>query len=638
MTRRSIELLRIAEWPRLDEQALDELIRKVYRSRCAAIEAYAQGEPVASIEAAHGIDRSTLFRMVKRAQRAHADGSIWGYRALVPHVNVTGYERSRPPHALVHTKAGNAGAFTQLLQRHPALEAHLRRELSAQRVELKGVGEAARLFNFKPALQRFLQACRAQGLQPSDYPFNQKDKGVRSLARTLRAWLHDRFDDAAHAAGARFKPSSALRQLPERGADEAFDTVEFDAHKMDLRLKVVDVDPLGVERIYETERVWLLAIIDVATRCILGYTLCLHRECSRYEVIATLKHALTPAEIPNITLPGLSLSGSGGFVSQAIPTTRHACWRHIRLDNARAHLATTSLDVVCEALGCVADFGPAYEPDDRPFIERFFGTLTNTLSRRLPGGLPSKPATTPKRSREAAKELNLVVTAQELEELLNATVWNYHGTPHSSLGGLTPLERMSQQVDGVGRSPIRLRRVPEALRNRLELLHDPAYCLVHGNLGRGERPYISFMHVRYTSEQLARSSNLIGKQLRVYFDAKDLRTLRAFTEDGQPLQDLSASGPWRHEPHSLRMRQEVFKAKRNKQLEFVTGESPIDAFVKLRRAKAPKSRRAASDLARIQRERRDAPAIAPNPVQPSAQLATGVVKGKKLRIARGFAR
>jgi ABC-type dipeptide/oligopeptide/nickel transport system ATPase component len=45
------------------------------------------------------------------------------------------------------------------------------------------------------------------------------------------------------------------------------------------------------------------------------------------------------------------------------------------------------------------------------------------------------------------------------------TVWNYHGTPHSSLGGLTPLERMSQQLDGVGLPPVRLRRMisPAAL-------------------------------------------------------------------------------------------------------------------------------------------------------------------------------
>lgn len=72
MTRRSVELLRIAEWPRLDEQALDEYVRETYQSRCAAIEAYAQDNTVSSIETLPGIDRSTLFRMVKRAQRARS--------------------------------------------------------------------------------------------------------------------------------------------------------------------------------------------------------------------------------------------------------------------------------------------------------------------------------------------------------------------------------------------------------------------------------------------------------------------------------------------------------------------------------------------------------------------------------------
>lgn len=94
MSRQAVELKRMAQWPRLDEKALDEHVLQKYQSRCAAIDAYAQGEPIASIETVHGIDRSTLFRMLKRAQRAHADGSIWGYRALVPHVNVAGYERS----------------------------------------------------------------------------------------------------------------------------------------------------------------------------------------------------------------------------------------------------------------------------------------------------------------------------------------------------------------------------------------------------------------------------------------------------------------------------------------------------------------------------------------------------------------
>jgi hypothetical protein len=118
------------------------------------------------------------------------------------------------------------------------------------------------------------------------------------------------------------------------------------------------------------------------------------------------------------------------------------------------------------------------------------------------------------------------------------------------------------------------------------------------------------------------------------------------------LDDLLASGPWRHEPHSLTVRQEVFKAKRRRQLEFGAGDNPIEAFLALRRKDAGKRRRSASDIAQVQRERKAAAAkakagaTAPSPLAPapappepvSSQLVTGPVKGKQLRIERGYAR
>ena len=640
----------LSEWPVLDDGALPERRRTVYRQRRAAVEAYARGDALNRITQDSGLHRYTVLRLVRRAQQAHADGRLWGYRALVPQARVQSYERSKAPRVLVHGTAGNAGAFGQLLLRQPSLALQLRRELEAGNVVLQP-GEPGRLTGVKGAAARFHQACRDLGLGAGDYPLNQKDKAIRSLGRTLRAWMQDDFDLAARAAGTRIKPASALRQLPERGASDAFDTVEFDAHKMDLRLKVIDHDPLGGEQSYETERVWLLAIIDVATRCILGYTLSLQRECSRFDAIATFGRAVTPSSAPELTLPGLRLLPSGGFVSQALEQTRFACWRQIRLDNARAHLATTSLDVVCEALGCAADFGPAYQPDDRPFIERFFGTVTATLSRRLPGALPGRAAaqTALKRLRDPKDTLRLIVTTRELEELLDLTVWNYHGTPHAGLGGFTPLEMMQRHVLGIGREPVRLRLIPQPLRERPELLHDPVLCRVHGNLGRGERPYITFFHVRYTSEWLAQRSGLIGQRLRIHYDAADLRRVRACTADGQMLQDLLASGPWRHEPHSLLLRQQVFKAKRARQLDFGAGDNPIEAFLALRRKDAGKRRRSASDIAQVQRERETAKARAranPSPPPPaeippepaSSQLVTGPVKGKRLRIERGYAR
>ncbi|MDM0116815.1 Mu transposase C-terminal domain-containing protein [Variovorax sp. J22R133] len=644
--------LRLAEWPVLDDRALVKEQRTQFRQRKRAVEAYARGETLARIAREWGIHGYTVQRLAHRALQAHPDGRLWGYRALAPHVRVQAYERSKAPRVLVHGKAGNAGAFAQLLQRHPGLAAQLRRELEAGNVTLQP-GEPGRLTGVKGAAARFHQACRELGLGAGDYPLNQQDMAIRSLGRTLRAWMQDDFDLAARAAGTRIKPASALRQLPERGASDAFDTVEFDAHKMDVRLKVIDRDPLGGEQSYETERVWLLAIIDVATRCILGYTLSTKRECSRFEAIATFRRAVTPASAPQLTLPGLSLLRSGGFVSQALEQTRYACWRQIRLDNARAHLAATSLDVVCEALGCAADFGPVYQPDDRPFIERFFGTVTATLSRRLPGALAGRGAaqTALKRLRDPKDTLRLIVTTQELEELLDLTVWNYHGTPHAGLGGFTPLEMMQRHVLGIGREPVRLRLIPQPLRECPELLHDPVLCRVHGNLGRGERPYITFFNVRYTSEWLAQRSGLIGQRLRIHYDENDLRRVRASTQDGQVLEDLLASGAWRHEPHSLWVRQEVFRAKRRRQLEFGTGDNPIEAFLALRRMDAAKRRRSASDIAQVQRERKTASAKAkarvnptpPSSVEPTAvpalsQLVTGPVKAKRLRIEPGYTR
>ncbi|WP_051374098.1 hypothetical protein [Paraburkholderia sprentiae] len=65
--------------------------------------------------------------------------------------------------------------------------------------------------------------------------------------------------------------------------------VEFDGHRLDIRLKVVTCDPLGFEQEFEIDRAWLLVIIDVCTRAVLGYYIALGREYSRYDVIKTIE-------------------------------------------------------------------------------------------------------------------------------------------------------------------------------------------------------------------------------------------------------------------------------------------------------------------------------------------------------------
>ena len=247
--------LRLADWPRVDARALPDAQAEVYRARAAAVSAYSHGHSLAQIEDSTGVHRVTLMRLIARALRPHADGRLWGYRALVPYTHVLPYERAVTPRVLVRDTAGNAGAFSQLLMRHPSLAKQLRGEVTGGKVTLEPGGERGRLSGVKKAIGRFHQACRDLGLGVGDYPLNQQDKAVRSVGRMLRDWIDDNFALAAHAAGTRIKPASALRQST-RAVLDAIDTVEFDAHKLDLRLKVIlERDPLGAEHSVEIERV-----------------------------------------------------------------------------------------------------------------------------------------------------------------------------------------------------------------------------------------------------------------------------------------------------------------------------------------------------------------------------------------------
>jgi hypothetical protein len=370
-----------------------------------------------------------------------------------------------------------------------------------------------------------------------------------------------------------------------------------------------------------------------------GYTLCLRREYSRYDVIRTFETALAPASMPTLTIPGLAPIECGGFVSVALPETAHACWRRLRFDHARAHLAADSLQVACELLGCTVEVGPPYHPDERPFIERFFGTVATRFSHRLPGTTGSGPDDILRKLKDPQGDLRLVVSPQELRELLAVWVWNYNGTPHGGLGSArTPLEAMTAAIRG---RRILIRHLPLSLRGNICLLQSVHPARVRGNVTRGEKPHISFYHVRYTSHRLARSPQLIGKTLRIYYSPDDIRTLRAFLADGTELGELKAGGIWATTPHSLDMRQRIFHAKRLRQLSFGDTGDPVEAYLKFKRGTAKRSRQAASEIAQIKEAidtaKRKPPAHdAPNAEARPLPLAAGPVKALRLRIPSGF--
>ena len=129
--------------------------------------------------------------------------------------------------------------------------------------------------------------------------------GIRSLAAAARRACLASFRRSARLAGATHLKGLPFEANSAPAALQALDVVEFDGHRLDIRLKIVVRDPLGFEQEFEIERIWLLVVIDVYSRAVLGYHVSLNSEYSRYDVIRTIEAALEPHRAFQFTLPGV---------------------------------------------------------------------------------------------------------------------------------------------------------------------------------------------------------------------------------------------------------------------------------------------------------------------------------------------
>ena len=601
MSRRNAQLqaIDVSTWPTVAYTQFDDTTRHMFEKRVHAVMAYVQGESVKQIEHSTGINRRQLYRWLERAGAIHPDGRLFGFRALLRYARSTDYVRMRAVPDNIEP-GGAAGAFSQLLQRCPALSDWLHQQIRQRKVWLEEVSSdgalRTRLRGLEALHQNFLRQCRAVGLSGTDYPLNTGERGIRSLSRHLKDELLRSFGNAARSAGA-----SHLKGLPPRdggartlAATRPYQTVEFDGHRLDIRLKIVVHDPLGFVHEFEMERVWLLVIIDVCTRAVLGYHLVLAREYSRYDVIKTIENALEPHRARTFSIPGLAYGPHDGFPSQRLPELAYATWEWIRLDNARANLANETLTALCEFVGCLADAGPKYSPDERPYIERFFGTIASRLSARLPGYTGSNPWDLRRALANPRGNLRLYVSIEELDELIEYAIANYNGTPHSGLNNVTPLEAMEYFVRG---KQTLLTWLAHYHRRSLCLMQSARRCRVCAYLDQGVRPHINLYTARYTNSVLARSTHLIGQEVLVYLNANDLRSVRAFLSDGTELGELDVQGLWRMIPHNLKLRREICRQMRIRRRRGVVDTNPIEAYVKEKFEQAKKSRKAATELA-----------------------------------------
>lgn len=174
--------------------------------------------------------------------------------------------------------------------------------------------------------------------------------------------------------------------------------VEVDCNLMDIQVIDDDGEVIG--------RPWLCAMIDVHTRCIVGWEISFMPPCGA-KVMRALRHAM----------------------SDDSPRIYGCAPEELVLDNGPEFLNTV-LQTVAGSYGIILRYAAPRSPNEKPHIERFFKTLNSQLVHLMSGTTRSNPADKGDyQSHEEAVYLLEQVQAKFqfwVDEI-------YHRTPHDAL-------------------------------------------------------------------------------------------------------------------------------------------------------------------------------------------------------------
>ncbi|MEZ7522201.1 hypothetical protein [Burkholderia vietnamiensis] len=571
----------LAAWPTIDELALSVERRAMYRQRERAIRLYLDGATDAQIKAASGMGRVQTYRLLtERCLQPHPDGRVYGWRGLLPYTRIKAYARTAP--LKLNAWSGGAVGALQWVFESPAghgFEDGLRARILGKRSELEA-SRRPRIAVFR----WFLAELRARGFERrGEWPFNVEKRGYVTLARYIDRVL------AAHPGRARQLVGGAEAVRKARTGDGTrrpplvpFERVECDAHKLDARMMVLVPSPHGGTEPRLIHRLWVIVLIEVASRAVLGYHLSLRRECAAEDVLRAVRCALVPWTPRDLQFGDAAYVPGAGLPSYRLPPLAGACWNEFSVDGALAKICARVEGVLRDVVGAKlvkpqdpASFSHRRSKDDRPFVESFFGRLAAGGFHRLAITTGSSPAD----KRGADPDAAVLATQFQLEyaqELLDTLIANYNATPHSGLGYRSPLEQLERLLAEGAWTP----RVvdPDAVRRMVGVRK---LCTLLGGVKTGRRPHFNFANARYSAEWLCLRTDLLGQAFWLQLDNEDdARYAAVSTQHGQFLGVVRAAPPWHRTPHSLYVREAIRALEKRRLLHLATHGDAVEALIR----------------------------------------------------------
>lgn len=385
----------VACWPDIDAGALEQDVLDEYLRRKNAILDYLAGASAKELKLNHHLSASWLRSLLNdRCLQMHPDGRVWGWRALVPYQRINPYVRNSPVQADPYG-FGTAGALDHLL----SIEPDFQRRLDNYILKNVKIGPLEQINRPRHDVHAwFIKELRkleyeAQGR----WPFTVKGRGYTSLIRYMDKLLASHPQTAALIVGG----PDLLRKLKtgdgtKRPDFQPFERVEMDAHKLDGRACVMIQRPDGSWAPRIIHRLWVIVIVEVKSRAVLGFHLSLNREVTKDDVLRTIKCALQKWHPPTMQYANIRLLSDAGLPSSYSEKYIGVPWKETSVDGALAQTCNDVKHTLLKVVGSTllnpeSGFSVRRSKDDRPYIERFFSTLTARGFHRLSISTGSSP-------------------------------------------------------------------------------------------------------------------------------------------------------------------------------------------------------------------------------------------------------
>lgn len=572
------KLVDISQWATPDEGALTGDVRKRYLTRKLAVTLFLSGASDKVVKQRTSIGAKQAYRLIReRCLEVHPDGRPYGWRGLIPRLRIRPYTRRNA----IRVDAfgfGAVGALQTLLDSNP----DLKRDLNKRILSIAS-GEA--LCEIKRSIRQhwhwFLDKLRERGYEArQEWPFTTISQGYFSIRSYVDSVLESSPKALANAAGG---PDLVAKLKTGDGADRPvtrfMQRVEMDAHKLDGLFCVSLPRPDGSYKEKIVHRLWVIVILEVISRVVLGYYLSLRREVSQDDVLRAIKRALTHWAPRKISFSDAAYLPQAGMLSVLGADFAGLCWDECSVDGALAEASKHVRSVLRDAVGSAlleprSSFSKRRGKDDRPFIEAFFRNLAGRGFQRLSNTTGAKV-----QDRKGRKPDEVAIASrfqyEYAEELLDVLIANYNATKHSGIGQRTPLEYAQFLYQRPG---LNLRHID---RNGLTSFFSVRKrCVVRGGAQSGRAPYVEFRAARYSSDTLRNRQDLVGKQIWVIsHNEDDARIALASTLEGAGLGVLRAAPPWHRTPHSLSVRSAICQSAARGKFSISAGTDAVETFM-----------------------------------------------------------